>query len=576
MHRKFVSLLAAFITFALSAGVCSSAPTTTELLRLVPAETSLCFVLQDLRDHSRRLADSPFAAWLATSTFGKSVFAGDEYRKLMVASKALSEQLGVSVDDLRDDVFGDAVVLAYQPAPPGKPELESGLLLLRARDPKKLASLLTRLNEIQTASGEVESIVEKSHQKRSYFERKKKAGKSEFYRIADGLFLASSQEHALHKAIEREVDPPKDAADSPFAAALDRLGLSNAAAALLFNPRTMDAEWTTSIRTTDDPRAKAILTQLGSLWTATDAIGLSLHLGKDAELSLGVSMNEKLVPEKIRPLLGAAEPSAVWGAIPQDALFAVAGRLDLPNLIAATQTFLPADARASLQTLLDQTIAPIVGKDQLPNLLRNIGPDWGFWVTAPEKADRTSLPSLTFALRVRAAGNADEKLAKAARGALDFFFQTFRVEYNRTHDDQYTIGEATAGKDTIAYLSNEKALPAGVRPAFAIRGDFLVVASTVEAVQRFAPPTAVPKDATGLVLRASVSKFAEYLAEYKKPLSEVIASWSNRKAGEVVAEFTSASTLLELARSIDIRRTDEKSHIRITLRIQFAKPLTSK
>ena len=45
--------------------------------------------------------------------------------------------------------YGDVVVFAYRPGPPGQPEREQGLALLRARDDALLARLIERINEFE-------------------------------------------------------------------------------------------------------------------------------------------------------------------------------------------------------------------------------------------------------------------------------------------------------------------------------------------------------------------------------------------------------------------------------------------
>ena len=44
-------------------------------------------------------------------------------------------------------------------------------------------------------------------------------------------------------------------------------------------------------------------------------------------------------------------------------------------------------------------------------------------------------------------------------------------------------------KVEIKYLANDKAYPPGLQPAFALKGGYLVLASSPEAIRRFTPPT---------------------------------------------------------------------------------------
>src|SRR5262245_2402406 len=114
-------------------GESRSAPPRDELLRLVSSDAGFCVVMQDLRGHLARLERSSFAARLSASRFGQVFRDTPEFRKLATLDEHLFADLNVSWTQLRDDILGDAVVLAYTPGPPGRPSEEQGLLLIHAR-----------------------------------------------------------------------------------------------------------------------------------------------------------------------------------------------------------------------------------------------------------------------------------------------------------------------------------------------------------------------------------------------------------------------------------------------------------
>src|SRR6188472_2810428 len=122
-------------------GESTSATPRDELLRLAPPDAGFCLIVQGLREHAARLEKSPFAARLVASPYGRVVRESPEARKLAKIDEQLRAHLNVSWTQLRDDLLGDAVVLAYTSGPPGKPEAEVGLLLVYARRPDLLAGL---------------------------------------------------------------------------------------------------------------------------------------------------------------------------------------------------------------------------------------------------------------------------------------------------------------------------------------------------------------------------------------------------------------------------------------------------
>src|SRR4051812_7187739 len=113
-----------------------------ELLRFVPPDVAFCLVARDLRRHSADLAASPFWAELKKTRLAASLARSAELAKLEKAGKFFEKHLGLGLARLRDDILGDAVLLAYRPGPPGKPELEQGLVLVRARTAEALAGLV--------------------------------------------------------------------------------------------------------------------------------------------------------------------------------------------------------------------------------------------------------------------------------------------------------------------------------------------------------------------------------------------------------------------------------------------------
>ena len=113
---RFCSVALLAFGFAASA----QANPTQDLLRSVPPECSLCLVAQDWKGHARRIAESPFTKRLKKSDLGKTVLNPDALQKIFDLEKVLADSLGLTFEQLRDDILGDAVLYAYRPGPPGR------------------------------------------------------------------------------------------------------------------------------------------------------------------------------------------------------------------------------------------------------------------------------------------------------------------------------------------------------------------------------------------------------------------------------------------------------------------------
>ena len=97
----------------------------TEMLRVTPPETSLGLLVRDLRGHHNSVAGGPLAAAFRASPVGKGITAAPELAQIDELGAKVAKVIGMDLSTLRDDVFGDAVVLAYQNAVPSEQRAES-------------------------------------------------------------------------------------------------------------------------------------------------------------------------------------------------------------------------------------------------------------------------------------------------------------------------------------------------------------------------------------------------------------------------------------------------------------------
>src|SRR5262245_42462385 len=205
---RFPSLIVACLSLWCSPVL--AAPPRDELLRLVPDDAGLCLFVQNLRQQLDRLHASPFAEKLAASPIGQLFRNAPELKHLAAFDQQLLTKLQITSAQLRDDILGDAIVVAYTPGPPDKPEQEQGLLLLHARNPGRLVALFDRLNDIQRQSGELIAVESRKFGSQPYVRRQKKDGE-EYYAIRGPLLVFSDCEARLHKALECDrTRPPAD------------------------------------------------------------------------------------------------------------------------------------------------------------------------------------------------------------------------------------------------------------------------------------------------------------------------------------------------------------------------------
>ena len=332
-----------------------------ELLRVAPQDAALFVLVQNARDHAKRLQDSPFAKWLPQSALGKQLLGGVDLKQVRDGVEPLFNALGVTPAEVLADVLGDAAAFAYTPSPTGEESGERAILLVRPGKPETLAKLVDKLNAIQMASGEVKSVASRKRRGEEYFERVKTNAPSDFYCFRGGVFAFSSSEPDIHAVIDRDKDDAKPA----LAAKLEKLGTADSFIVAAIHPRHFDRELAAKIAQAK-PAEKAILERFHEAWLALDAAAIHLAFNSDVELGVSIQFQPGKVPAFAKGwLTGPRANPAIWSAIPNDAIVAIAGQFKASELVEALSA---ANAQPNLKAAAEQILGPVFGKDKLPQV----------------------------------------------------------------------------------------------------------------------------------------------------------------------------------------------------------------
>ena len=564
MKTRLSLVFATLLSFAFTVAAAPPPPEPRdEALRLAPSDFALVVVVQNLRDHLAAINDSPFASWLPTTPLGKQFLGSADLKNFTAATNPLFAMLGITPTDIVHDVVGDAIVFAYTPAAPD----ERSVILMRPRKPEVLQRLLDRINTGQTSSKELKALVERRHAGATYSERQKSDGSSEFYCFCGGAFAFSKSEDEIKSVIDR--DKAARTAPPALVARMTKLGVADAAVAVMVNPRPLDAELATKVKNAK-PADRPFLSKFAEVWAGTEVAALYLSIGTGAELGVSFQFHSEKLPAGTRVwLVGDRAPSAVWAAIPDDALFAAAGRVKATDILALIAAIAPADEKKGPRETIEQTLGPIVGRDKLPLVLDAIGPDWGVWMTAPARESKTTVPVITASVKVQNG----QDTTRALLQTLEYGFQTGRIAYNASHKDQLELRDETDGDTVIKFLAGE-ALPAGFRPCFALKSGYLIVSSSPAAIKAFKAPTAEPK-AGGDVPLARFNAIAarEYLAARGPALASVLSATGAGEEKALVDQFGSLAMLLEPVEKLELIARGSPSGLKIALRLKTTKPL---
>jgi hypothetical protein len=475
-----------------------------ELLRRVPADVGFVAAVQDLRDGWRRLHASPFARQLLQTTADREVAASTDWAKLAELDKTLQQDLGLPWTRLRDDVLGDAVVFAY------RPEGDEGLVLIWARDSAAAATMFERLDVSQKKSGQLLETGARSHAGRAYKHRRRKGEPDEF-QYQNGQLVAFGSGEALLKHVIESDNRPGDAA-APLSQQLRALGVDSASAVWWVNPRAFDKAIGEKARAASG-QAAAVMTALALHWQALDGLAVFLDLNADARGGLAVAARSDALPAPTRLFLReAAAPSALAETFPADALVTLTGRLPLPAALQLGPVFLPAEARAQLHDAARKTLGAVVSPEVLDALPSRLGPDWGVCVTRPVEGQ---LPAVTAAVRL-----ADPPGQPPAAGkmfdAVHTLFTFAALGYNTRAAEPVTARSERQGDVEVRYFDGAGVARWGIRPAYAWKGGYLVVATSPEVVRRFTPPGDAPRPPAAdqaSFLRVALRGWAAYLRD---------------------------------------------------------------
>ncbi|HEX4607752.1 MAG TPA: hypothetical protein VH092_06040 [Urbifossiella sp.] len=562
---------AAFLV-ALAAAPAAAAAPRDDLLRVAPPDAAVVVLVQNASAHAKAVLGSPFAAWFPSSPLGKQMAAGFKIGDARDGFRAVLGALDTTPDEILTDVLGDAVGFAYTPAPGNDPAGERSVILVRPRNPATLTRLLDRFNDLQTRDGELKSVERRDYAGAAYTARRRADGADEFYALRGGVFAFSRSEADVKAVLDRDRAATPAGGERPgWGAKLARLGLADAAAVVLVNPRALDAELAAKVAAAGADE-RVFLARFGEAWKALDAAAVFLTLGDGVEAGVALDFRPGELPPVARSwLTGARTPSALWAAVPDDALGAVAARFRAAEVVELVRALLPEKGRAAIDAAVGGTLAPLIGRDRLPRVLEALGPDWAVWAEPPA-AGAGPLPVLVGAVRLRADGPHGAEVTRAVERAVAFGFEAARVAYNTNHADQIELEEEAAADGRLTTLVGEKAFPPGVRPSFAVKGGFLVFSTSPDAIRRFRPPSDAPAagaNGEAVVARVSGPAVRAYLREHGAVLARVLGG----DAAGTEQTLDQLVVLLDPIERAEVLVRGTETGIRLTVRVRLVRPL---
>jgi hypothetical protein len=540
-----VLLVSVGFVFGSRGSVAAESAATEHVLRLVPRDVAACLVVEDFAGHYRRIADSAWLARLGQMPVFAKWKESEPYRRILSIQVLTPLFLGVQFTELRDEVFGRCVVLAYRPGPePGVGDV--GMLLCYVADREVLDRLLAAL----VGPGNGRTVERRVHRGVEYFRRSDAGGKTSFLLRLDAVGAVCEDESAIRGIIDAERESGLGA-EPAIQEALQ--AIPSGLVRLLIHPRRLDEHLRRTLRPTN-----AVERQLAGLvldnWLKLRWLALSVQVQQDLRLALHWSQGESDPPAGAAP---TSQPSGIWRRVSAGDWLVVAGRWDFPRLADWLMTFAAADENRELRLVTSIFSQLLAGYDAERDLIPRLGPDVGLVVSEASSAGIHGILAVQFQDYV-APHSAALPLSVALESALHPLLVIVGVEHNKVRQDTWETKVRSADGIRIHHLTGARRVPVWFEPGFAVAAGCLVFGTSPEAILEWC------KAAPGSEARAqslvdglpsnfvpwgyvNVAAIARYLHRERAAVLKQLAG----KTSEQTAAGEKLETILSLAGLVD-------------------------
>lgn len=525
------------------------------LFKLVPPDAGVTLAVEDLRGHARTLLASPLAGGLRRLPVVRKWQESEGFRSFRKSLDRIETLLGTDVATLRDEVLGEAVVLALWLPPGAGPDAARGLLLAGVPNRPLLDRLIDGLNAALTREGELKRIDARQRNGTTYHVREFKPGgrAAEYYAVFDdGVFAWSNSEALVHGAIDRKAAGP-GLGDVPAFQEVRRRMPERSAISLFIDPEFAASVMAAAPRP-EKPRDQRALEMFVRYLSALKYFGAALAW-RDGPV---IHAEELVDPSKLDPALtrwasksAPADPRLT--RIPASALGLATARVDFATLLDALKALTPDPERSNYDNLMLAIRGALLGMDPRDEVAPQLGPFVSVYLDRPAPAanDGSLRPPLVATIQVaatpegvRAASALDNALRTLmALVALDPVVAAARVR----------VETRTEGGVVVTFLRGPKPF------AFAVHEGRVVVASYPAAVGRALAAQADPRASVRFealhargVPRATTFALLDLRALYefadpiRPAISRRLAPRQNRPEADAARDLDQALALIRL------------------------------
>ncbi len=585
------------LTAGYSRGAEPAAPRLTpadEVLRLVPPDSAVILSVENLRDHARAFLESKLAQELRKVPVVRSWFGSEKYLQFERSSRQIEDHLRTTIAEVRDELLGDAAVLALQIPREADADADAGrgLLIAKVRDLALLERLVSLVNTSQQESGELAAVVDRKHHGTTYSVREFPPAANRpaecFVIFPDGTFAFSNSESLIQSVVDRKARMVMKAAGTDAGAQTEpglgelprfmavRNKLPERAVARLFvDPRHIERMLAGQPRP-DKPTDARMMALIERDVAAHDYFGASLVSSDD---SITLHTVETLNPSALDPWLRhwAADPRRVDAGLfrlPATALGAGVGYLDATALFGALAQIMADLDQPKIANLEKLLSGLLLGLDVREQVLPQVGPGILVYLDSPSdatgSANRDSIKGTARAASaawpfpvvvVVGLGGAPElasqpSIEAAVETGLRTVLAMTALDDKRAQGRSRITARPVGGLQVMtldppvpfAYAVDRgrHCLVAGTSPESVAR--YIETASDPKASERFRALCHPPFTGKGTCAALDVAALDRLADQHRASLVKSLAARQNRPADEVDHDLTNLLSLARLFR----------------------------
>ena len=592
---RWVSVVTILVTTIIAIGhdSCTAAQEPERaLVSLVPSDAGLLVELQDLTGRSswfgqsdlyRRLQQmAPFGQWQA-----------DLIPRVEQMSSSWSRELDMDANRVWTNIFGHEMVFAVWPKDAKEPGPGHGLLLLRAADRDLLLRVMQGLGTPQMRGNNVIEVQEVVLHGATFWKRvqhSESRSRTVYLAAAGDVGIVTSNESIMRRVLELWAEVPtgiESLAELPAYRQASRRWRPSAPMRLFVNPVAWDPWMIDALGDEGQTAPDAWLTvALRDIWRASQSWAASIEPGPPVIVDGYVQLDCDTLTDGVRVLLDSLRgESRFLESVPQDALIALGGRVDLARV---SRLLDEREPEGNVQEVRDLLSGLLMGLDIFGGDTEKLGPDLGSYLVLDDSA-ADAAPDVEWVAGLRATvGDSDESTSQELfahlEGNLRATLQTVADNFNTRHAGPAAEITDTADRDGRFITAVEAAGDSGEceMRAYTFSDDYLFAGTSSDIVRStasLAPQSSLAQSSRyrkllgpsltepGQVLYVDCARLRSALKEHPESLAEVLAAMQGFDQASLRRLVWQLSSILNVADTFVLATRVEDEGVAFTVGI---------